>query len=138
MDTYNMIDFNEKKGFICDMDGVIYHGNRVLPDVAEFIQWLHDENKEYLFLTNNSGYTPRELSQKLARMGLDLVGLKKRLMDVDTRLRRSLNRSHGTVDPAVHDDLTRLKQLEDEIDVTLRETIAAVKIIKRSEEGLDT
>ena len=21
MDTYNMIDFNEKKGFICDMDG---------------------------------------------------------------------------------------------------------------------
>ena len=55
MDTYNMIDFNEKKGFICDMDGVIYHGNRVLPGVAEFIQWLHDENKEYLFLTNNSG-----------------------------------------------------------------------------------
>ena len=24
------IDFNEKKGFICDMDGVIYHGNRIL------------------------------------------------------------------------------------------------------------
>mgnify|MGYP002919330277 CR=1 FL=1 len=72
MDTYNMIDFNEKKGFICDMDGVIYHGNRVLPGVAEFIQWLHDENKEYLFLTNNSGYTPRELQQKLARMGLDV------------------------------------------------------------------
>ena len=73
MDTYNMIDFNEKKGFICDMDGVIYHGNRVLPGVAEFIRWLHDENKEYLFLTNNSGYTPRELSQKLARMGLDVT-----------------------------------------------------------------
>ena len=44
----------------------------VLLGVAEFIQWLHDENKEYLFLTNNSGYTPRELSQKLARMGLDV------------------------------------------------------------------
>ena len=66
------INFNEKKGFICDMDGVIYHGNRILPGVAEFIQWLHDEDKEYLFLTNNSGYTPRELNQKLARMGLDV------------------------------------------------------------------
>ena len=44
------INFNEKKGFICDMDGVIYHGNRILPGVAEFIQWLHDEDKEYLFL----------------------------------------------------------------------------------------
>lgn len=54
------------------MDGVIYHGNQILPGVAEFIQWLHDEKKEYLFLTNNSGYTPKELNQKLARMGLDV------------------------------------------------------------------
>lgn len=66
------INFNEKKGFICDMDGVIYHGNQILPGVKEFIQWLHEENKEFLFLTNNSNYTPRELSQKLARMGLDV------------------------------------------------------------------
>ena len=67
-----MIDFSAKKGFICDMDGVIYHGNQVLPGVVEFIDWLHRENKEFLFLTNNSGYTPRELHQKLARMGLDV------------------------------------------------------------------
>ena len=67
-----MIDFNSKKGFICDMDGVIYHGNQVLPEVVEFITWLHRENKQFLFLTNNSGYTPRELQQKLARMGVDV------------------------------------------------------------------
>lgn len=72
MEQFHTIDFNAKKGFICDMDGVIYHGNQILPGVREFIQWLHDENKEYLFLTNNSGYTPRELNQKLARMGLDV------------------------------------------------------------------
>ena len=66
------INFNEKKGFICDMDGVIYHGNKILPGVAEFIKWLHEEKKEYLFLTNNSGYTPRELQQKLKRMGLEV------------------------------------------------------------------
>ena len=67
-----MIDFNTKKGFICDMDGVIYHGNQILPGVAQFIDWLHQEKKDFLFLTNNSGYTPRELQQKLARMGLDV------------------------------------------------------------------
>ena len=72
MNEFKKIDFNAKKGFICDMDGVIYHGNVILPGVAEFIQWLQEENKEYLFLTNNSGYTPRELNQKLARMGLDV------------------------------------------------------------------
>ena len=68
----DMIDFNRKKGFICDMDGVLYHGNRVLPGAVEFIDWLHRENKEYLFLTNNSGYTQKELRQKLARMGLEV------------------------------------------------------------------
>ena len=67
-----MIDFNKKKGFICDMDGVVYHGNRILPGVAEFIEWLQQENKRFLFLTNNSCYTPKELKQKLARMGLDI------------------------------------------------------------------
>lgn len=67
-----MIDFNEKKGFICDMDGVIYHGNQILPGVKEFIHWLQKNKKDYLFLTNNSGYTPRELNQKLQRMGLDV------------------------------------------------------------------
>lgn len=68
----NTLNFNEKTGFICDMDGVIYKGNQVLPGVTEFIKWLQDEKKEYLFLTNNSGYTPRELNQKLERMGLDV------------------------------------------------------------------
>ena len=67
-----MINFNEIKGFICDMDGVIYRGNQIIPGVREFIDWLHSENKKFLFLTNNSCYTPRELQQKLARMGLDV------------------------------------------------------------------
>ena len=44
-----MIDFNTKKGFLCDMDGVIYHGNHILPGAAEFIHWLQDTHKEYLF-----------------------------------------------------------------------------------------
>ena len=65
------------------MDGGSYHGNRILPGVAEFIQWLHEEDKEYLFLTNNSGYTPRELNQKLARMGLGSGGQGHVALDLD-------------------------------------------------------
>ena len=61
-----------KKGFICDMDGVIYHGNRLLPGVKEFVNWLQKENKQYLFLTNSSERSPRELCQKLRRMELDV------------------------------------------------------------------
>ena len=61
-----------KKGFICDMDGVIYHGNRLLPGVKEFVDWLYKEEKEFLFLTNSSERSPKEVQQKLARMGLDV------------------------------------------------------------------
>ncbi|MDD6881949.1 MAG: HAD-IIA family hydrolase [Firmicutes bacterium] len=66
------VDFNEIKGFICDMDGVLYHGNRLLPGAADFVNWLRQNKKEFLFLTNNSGYTKRELQQKLARMGMEV------------------------------------------------------------------
>ena len=61
-----------KQNFICDMDGVIYHGNELIPHVKEFIAWLEENNKNYLFLTNGSGRSPRELAQKLERMGLNV------------------------------------------------------------------
>lgn len=61
-----------KKGFICDMDGVIYHGNNLLEGVPAFVDWLNKESKNFLFLTNSSERTPKELSQKLLRLGLDV------------------------------------------------------------------
>lgn len=67
-----MEQLRQRKGFFIDMDGVIYHGNRLLPGVKEFVQWLYDEDKAFLFLTNSSRYTPKELQQKLARMGLEV------------------------------------------------------------------
>ncbi len=67
------MDFlRNKKGFICDMDGVIYHGNTLLPGVKKFVNWLHDNDKRFLFLTNNSQKSPKELKQKLVRMGLEV------------------------------------------------------------------
>lgn len=62
----------EKSGFIIDMDGVIYHGNRILPGVPDFIAWLESSGKQYLFLTNASERTPRELHEKLLRLGINV------------------------------------------------------------------
>jgi Predicted sugar phosphatases of the HAD superfamily len=67
-----MDQFKEKKGYLCDMDGVIYYGNKLLPGVKEFVDWLYKEEKEFLFLTNNSSMSPLELKLKLAGMGLDV------------------------------------------------------------------
>ena len=65
-------ELRRKQGFICDMDGVIYHGNRLLPGVKEFVNWLYAQDKRFLFLTNSSERSPRELQQKLGRMGLEV------------------------------------------------------------------
>lgn len=61
-----------KSGFIIDMDGVIYHGNRLLPGIPEFLKWMEASGKKYLFLTNSSERTPKELHEKLLRLGLDV------------------------------------------------------------------
>ncbi len=65
-------NIRKRKVFICDMDGVIYHGNKLLDGVKEFIQWLQQHGKEYLFLTNSSERSPKELQQKLARLGITI------------------------------------------------------------------
>ena len=62
-----------KKGFICDMDGVIYHGNKILDGVAEFVNWMLENDKKFVFLTNSPEKTPHELSMKLDRMGLSIT-----------------------------------------------------------------
>jgi 5'-nucleotidase len=61
-----------KKGFICDMDGVIYHGNKLLPGVKEFVEWLKAEKKNFIFLTNSSERTIKELQEKMQRLGISL------------------------------------------------------------------
>ena len=69
---FTMDALRQKRGYICDMDGVIYHGNMLLPGVPEFVDFLKREDKRFLFLTNSSERAPRELQQKLLRMGLDV------------------------------------------------------------------
>ncbi|MBE5733218.1 MAG: HAD family hydrolase [Clostridiales bacterium] len=67
-----MKEILDKKGFICDMDGVIYHGNKILDGVKEFVNWMIANDKKFIFLTNSPERTPHELSMKLQRMGLEV------------------------------------------------------------------
>jgi len=70
MKRQNLEKLRQKTAFICDMDGVIYHGNKLLPGARDFIRWLKSERKHFVFLTNSSERSRHELRQKLARMGI--------------------------------------------------------------------
>lgn len=55
-----------KKGFLIDMDGVIYSGSDLIPGADVFIAELQKREVPFLFLTNNSQRTPRDVINKLA------------------------------------------------------------------------
>ena len=59
------------KGFLLDMDGVIYSGMELIPGADKFIARLIEKNIPFLFMTNNSQRTPRDVVNKLAGLGID-------------------------------------------------------------------
>src|SRR6476620_3370048 len=60
-------------GFLIDMDGVIYRGNELIHGADRFIAGLLDRNVPFLFLTNNSQRTRRDVAFKLRRLGIDVT-----------------------------------------------------------------
>src|SRR5664279_864044 len=67
-----MINRSEIECWLTDMDGVLVHENHPVPGAAELLQQWRDEGKPYLVLTNNSIFTPRDLSARLKASGLDV------------------------------------------------------------------
>lgn len=63
---------SSKTGFLIDMDGVIYRGERPIRGAAEFIARLQAERHPFLFLTNNSQRSRRDIQLRLTRMGIDI------------------------------------------------------------------
>jgi len=55
---------------ISDMDGVIYRGSQLIDGANDFIARMLAQRVKFLFLTNNSEQTPRDLVQKLERLGI--------------------------------------------------------------------
>jgi HAD superfamily hydrolase (TIGR01457 family) len=60
------------RGFLLDMDGTFYLGDRLLEGALRFIDLLREQKKEFLFLTNNSSKHRRQYAEKISRLGLPL------------------------------------------------------------------
>ena len=60
------------KHVITDMDGVLVKGSQIIPGADRFIARLQEQGREYLLLTNNSLYTPRDLAHRLRTLGMEI------------------------------------------------------------------
>lgn len=59
-----------KRGYLIDMDGVIYRSGKVIPGANIFVNGLLDRQIPFLFLTNNSRHTRIDVITRLARIGI--------------------------------------------------------------------
>ncbi len=60
------------RGFLIDMDGVIYRGGELIAGADRFINRLVREEIPFLFLTNNSQRTRRDVAMKLSRINISV------------------------------------------------------------------
>ena len=67
-----MADRSNITSWLTDMDGVLVHEGHPIPGAAELIAKWTAAGTPFLVLTNNSIYTPRDLSARLKLAGLDI------------------------------------------------------------------
>ena len=53
---------------LCDLDGVIYRGQRPLPGVPDALRRLQAADVEILYITNNSTRSPEDGAEKISRV----------------------------------------------------------------------
>jgi NagD protein len=67
-----MTERGQAQCWLTDMDGVLVHEGQALPGAADFLERLVEKQRRFLVLTNNSIFTPRDLSARLVRSGLNV------------------------------------------------------------------
>jgi NagD protein len=65
-----------KRGYLIDMDGVIYRENHLIPGASEFVGALLASGVPFMFLTNNSAPTPEDLAVRLRHLGIEGISAR--------------------------------------------------------------
>lgn len=66
-----ILDISKFRGFLIDLDGVMYYDDVVLPFAKEFIGMLKNFGKKYIYATNTTTKSPDEIKKKIINLGID-------------------------------------------------------------------
>ena len=67
----NNIILNNYDGFIFDLDGTIYRGQKLLPGAEQVIAEIKNQSKSHVFLSNKPIARRDNYAEKLTRLGID-------------------------------------------------------------------
>lgn len=59
----------DKKCYLLDLDGTMYRGTQIIEGARIFVDYLIEHEMPFLFLTNNSGRTPRQAADHMLKLG---------------------------------------------------------------------
>lgn len=58
------------KGYLLDLDGTVYRGEKLIPGAREAIEVLRRRGRQILFVSNKPLYSRNDYAQKLCRLGV--------------------------------------------------------------------
>ncbi len=58
------------RGYLLDLDGTVYRGERLIPGAAEAVAELRRRGRRIVFLSNKPLYSRRDYAEKLTRLGI--------------------------------------------------------------------
>lgn len=64
---------HEVKGFLIDLDGVVYQNSQAIPGAIDTLKWLAEKQIPHLFVTNTTSKPRAAIVDKLQAMGLAIV-----------------------------------------------------------------
>lgn len=67
-----MVENNQIKNLIIDMDGVLWRGETPMSGLVEFFDTLRRKHKGFVLATNNASKTPEQYVEKLANFGVEI------------------------------------------------------------------
>jgi len=115
------------EGYVFDLDGTIYLGDKLLPGAKRLILKLRELGKRVIFLSNNPTKDPRMYAEKLGRLGLKTP--TSEIVTTVVTMTRWLLRNHpdATVFPISEEPLKnslseagiRMSEDPEEIDIVI-------------------
>ncbi len=68
----NPVCLQKLKYFALDMDGTIFIGQKLIPGAEQFLHYLAESGRKYVFMTNNSSKNKQNYVKKLQTLGLSV------------------------------------------------------------------
>ena len=107
----------QAKALLIDLDGVIYVQENLIPGATEAIRYIQQKNIPHRFVTNTTTHSRRQLTKRLAQVGLEII--PEHLFTAPVAAAQHLKNIHNArcyfyVNPNIVEEFEKLERVDSE------------------------